>query len=213
MLNQDLEQRVAERTEELEAKTQALLRLNRELAQKNLELDAIVHTAPDIIFNRQPDGARDYISDRFYEYTDAPAGSAVGMGWWDYLHPDDQERSRQRWLECVQSGENYEVEYRLRGKNGDYRWFRARAVPIRDHVGAVIRWYGTCSDIHDSKLIEQSIRDNAAQLEKMVDERTIALQRLSVRLMTMQDEERLAHRPRHARRLRTGPRRGQDGLR
>ncbi|MGA2335956.1 MAG: PAS domain-containing protein [Terriglobales bacterium] len=189
-LNKELEQRVAERTDELETKAQALEALNRELAQKNLELDAIVHTAPDIIFSRQADGARDYISDRFYEYTGAVTGSAVGFGWWDYLHPDDQERSRQRWLDCIQSGENYEVEYRLRGKDGDYRWFRARAVPIRDHIGKVIRWYGTCSDIHDSKLVEQSIRDNAAELERMVDERTVALRRLSVRLMTMQDEER-----------------------
>jgi PAS domain S-box-containing protein len=189
-LNQELEQRVTERTEELEAKAQALLRLNRELAQKNLELDAIVHTAPDIIFSKQADGARDYVSDRFYEYTGAAAGSAVGMGWWDYLHPDDRERSRQRWLDCVQSGENYEVEYRLRGKDGDYRWFRTRSVPIRDHMGKVIRWYGTCSDIHDSKLVEQSMRDSAVELERMVDERTAALRRLSARLMTMQDEER-----------------------
>ena len=115
------------------AKAQALQALNRELAQKNQELDAIVHTAPDIIFSSQADGARDYISDRFYEYTGAVTGSAVGFGWWDYLHPDDQERSRQRWLDCIRSGENYEAEYRLRGKDGDYRWFRARAVPIRDH--------------------------------------------------------------------------------
>jgi PAS domain S-box-containing protein len=189
-LNQELERRVAERTQELETKAEALQGLNIELAQKNMELDAIVHTAPDIIFSRQPNGIRDYLSDRFYEYTGAPMGSAVGMGWWDYVHPDDRERSQQRWLECVQSGKNYEVEYRLRDKNGDYRWFRARAVPIRDHIGKVIRWYGTCSDIHDSKLVEHSIRDTAAELEKIVDERTAALQRLSVRLMTAQDEER-----------------------
>ena len=66
----------------------------------------------------------------------------------------------------------------------------SRAVPIRDDEGNVVKWYGTCSDIHDSKLLEQSIRDNAAELEKMVDDRTAALRRLSVRLMTMQDEER-----------------------
>jgi len=189
-LNQDLEQRVAERTQELETKAGALQGLNLELAQKNLELDAIVHTAPDIIFSRQPSGERDYISDRFYEFTGAPIGTAVGMGWWDYLHPDDRDQSHRRWLECVHSGQNYELEYRLRGKTGEYRWFRARAVPIRDHFGKVIRWYGTCSDIHDSKLLEHSIRDSAAQLEKMVDDRTAALRRLSVRLMTAQDEER-----------------------
>jgi PAS domain S-box-containing protein len=189
-LNRELEQRVAQRTEELESKAQALLELNLELAEKNLELDAIVHTAPDIIFSRHPDGARDYISDRFYEYTGAAPGSALGFGWWDYLHPDDQERSLQRWLDCVQSGENYEVEYRLRGKSGDYRWFRARAVPIRDHSGRIVRWYGTCSDIHDSKRLEQSMRDNAIELEKMVDKRTDELRRLSVRLMSAQDQER-----------------------
>jgi PAS domain S-box-containing protein len=189
-LNQQLEQRVAERTQELETKAGALLQLNRELAQKNLELDAIVHTAPDIIFSRQADGARDYISDRFYEYTGAAAGSAIGFAWWDYVHPDDKERGQQRWLESVRSGENYEAEYRLRGKDGAYRWFRARAVPIRDDNGRVVKWYGTCSDIHDSKVLEQSIRDSAIELEKMVDERTAALRRLSARLMTMQDQER-----------------------
>jgi PAS domain S-box-containing protein len=189
-LNRELEQRVAERTDELEAKARVLIQLNLDLAEKNLELDAIVHTAPDIIFSRQADGTRDYLSDRFYEYTGAAAGSAVGYGWWEYVHPEDKERSQGRWMECVQSGKNYEVEYRLRGGNGDYRWFRARAVPIRDPEGKIIKWYGTCSDIHDSKLVEQSMRDNAIELERMVDERTAALRRLSVRLMTTQDEER-----------------------
>jgi PAS domain S-box-containing protein len=189
-LNRELEQRVGERTQELEAKARALLRLNLELGEKNMELDAIVHTAPDIIFSRQADGSRDYISDRFYEYTGAAPGSATGFGWWNYVHTEDRERSQQRWLECVQSGQNYEVEYRLRGGNGDYRWFRARAVPIRNPEGKIIKWYGTCSDIHDSKLVEQSIRNNAIELERMVDERTAALRRLSVRVMTAQDEER-----------------------
>jgi PAS domain S-box-containing protein len=189
-LNQELEQRVAHRTQELETKAEALQELNLELGQKNLELDAIVHTAPDIIFSRQPNGERDYISFRFYEYTGAPEASAVGTAWWDFVHPDDREQSQKRWLDCVQSGENYEAEYRMRGKDGAYRWFRARAVPIRDQVRRIIRWYGTCSDIHDSKLLEQSIRDNAAELEKMVDERTAELRRLSARLMTAQDEER-----------------------
>jgi PAS domain S-box-containing protein len=189
-LNQELERRVAERTEELESKAQALLLLNRELANKHQELDAIVRTAPDIIFSKQQDGARDYISDRFYEFTGADPDTAIGLGWWDYVHPDDRERSLQGWVDSNHSKTNYEAEYRVRGRDGEYRWFRSRAVPIRDDEGNVIKWYGTCSDIHDSKLLEQSIRDNAAELEKMVDERTAALRRLSVRLMSMQDEER-----------------------
>ena len=189
-LNVELEQRVVDRTQELEHKAVALEQLNRDLAQKNQELDAIVHTAPDIIFSRQSDSTRDYISSRFYEYTGAPLGSAVGVGWLEYVHADDRERSMEHWLRCVQSGEAYETEYRLRGADGRYRWFRARAVPLRDPQGVIVKWYGTCSDIHDSKLLEQSIRENAVELERMVDLRTIELRRLSSRLMTMQDEER-----------------------
>ena len=189
-LNNELEQRVADRTLELEQKTLVLQQLNGDLAQRNQELDAIVQTAPDIIFSRKADGARDYISSRFYEYTGAAPGSAVGFAWMEYLHPEDKERSLAEWMECVRSGETYESEYRILGSHGQYRWFRARAVPLQDEGGGIVKWYGTCSDIHDSKLLEQSIRDSAIELERMVDVRTAELRRLSSRLMTLQDEER-----------------------
>src|SRR6201997_4792674 len=90
----------------------------------------------------------------------------------------------------VESGESYEGTYRMRGADSQYRWFRARAVPLRDSHGTIVKWYGTCSDIHDSKLLEQSIRENAIELERMVESRPAALRRLSNRMMTMQDEER-----------------------
>jgi PAS domain S-box-containing protein len=189
-LNSELEKRVAERTKELEQKALDLQKLNSDLAQKNQELDAIVQTAPDIIFSRQADGSRDYISGRFYDFTGAQPGSAVGLGWMEYVHPDDKPSTLEQWLRCVQSGVAYESEYRIRGADGQYRWFRARAVPLRSPEGGILKWYGTCSDIHDSKQLEQSIRDNAIELERLVDSRTAELRRLSGRLMTMQDEER-----------------------
>jgi PAS domain S-box-containing protein len=189
-LNNELEERVADRTLELEKKAVALQQLNFDLGQKNQELDAIVQTAPDIIFSRQADGTRDYISGRFYEYTGAAAGTGTGFGWLEYVHSEDKERSLAQWMRCVQSGESYESEYRLRSADRQYRWFRARAVPLRDLEGGIVKWYGTCSDIHDSKLLEQSIRDSAIELERMVDLRTAELRRLSSRLMTLQDEER-----------------------
>ena len=189
-LNNELELRVADRTLELEQKAVALQQLNNDLAQKNQELDAIVHTAPDIIFSRKADGTRDYISGRFYDYTGAAPGTAIGFGWMEYLHPEDKDRSLSEWMRCVESGEGYESEYRIRGADQQYRWFRARAVPLRDPAGNILKWYGTCSDIHDSKMLEQSIRNSAVELERMVDLRTVELRRLSGRLMTMQDEER-----------------------
>lgn len=194
-LNSELEQRVVERTSELQQKALALHKSNRDLAQRNQELDAIVQTAPDIIFSRNPDGSRDYLSSRFYEYTGAPPDSALGFGWLEYVHPDDRQQSHESWMHCVQSGESYDSVYRIRGADSQYRWFRARAVPLRDSHGNIVKWYGTCSDIHDSKMLEQSIRENAVELERMVENRTAALRRLSNRMMTMQDEERrrIAH--------------------
>jgi len=189
-LNRELELRVLERTEELAGKAELLLQLNVELVGKNQELDAIIHTAPDIIFSRKADGSRDYISDRFYDFTGAPPGSATGFGWLDYVYPEDKHKAMGDWIRCVESGANYEAEYRLKSKDGTHRWFRARALPIRDPEGNILKWYGTCSDIHDSKLLEQRFRDNAAELERMVDRRTDELRRLSIRLMTMQDQER-----------------------
>lgn len=189
-LNVELEKRVGERTSELEQKALALEKANHDLALKNQELDAILHTAPDIIFSRQPDGARDYLSNRFYDYTGAPTSSGAGFGWLDFVHPEDKEQSLAQWMRCVETGEAYDSEYRLRSAAGEYRWFRARAVPLRNLRGEIVRWYGSCSDIHDSKLLEKSIRESAIELERLVDSRTAELRRLSGRLMTMQDEER-----------------------
>ncbi len=88
-LNRELEQRVAERTQELETKAEALQQLNRTLTQKNQELDAIMRTAPDVIFSSRAEGYRDYLSERFYEYTGAEEGSATGFAWMEYVHPED----------------------------------------------------------------------------------------------------------------------------
>jgi PAS domain S-box-containing protein len=188
-LNRDLERRVFQRTEELAAKAELLLQLNFELVGKNQELDAIISTAPDVIFSSRGDERYEYVSERFHEYT-GTAALGKSVNWLDYVHPEDVERSKQGWVQSIAAGGNYESEYRLRSKDGAYRWFRSRALPIRDPGGKIVKWYGTCSDIHDSKLLEQSIRDNAIELEKMVDRRTDELRRLSVRLMTAQDHER-----------------------
>ena len=188
-LNRELERRVEERTKELADRSRVLQTVNIQLMHRNQELDAIFRTAPDIIFSRQADGSRDYISPRFYDYTGTASGSATGEAWEEYLHPEDKARVLDVWAHSVESGENYEVEYRLRAKDKTYRWFRARAVPIKSEDGKIVKWYGTCSDIQDSKVLEQSIRDSATELEKMVDSRTAELRRLSVRLMTLQDQE------------------------
>ncbi len=82
-----------------------------------------------------------------------PPGSTDGEGWNGMFHPDDRERAWTLWRRSLESGEPYEIEYRLRHASGQYRWTLGRALPIRDADGGIIRWMGTCTDIHEQKLM------------------------------------------------------------
>jgi len=107
---------------------------------------------PQMVWSTRPDGFHDYYNARWYEFTGVPAGSTDGEGWNGMFHPDDQERAWARWRHSLETGEPYEIEYRLRHRSGDYRWTLGRALPVRDGRNAIVRWIGTCTDIHDAKM-------------------------------------------------------------
>lgn len=117
--------------------------------------EAIVNSIDQLIWSARPDGNHDYYNSRWYEYTGVPEGSTDGEGWNGMFHPDDQERAWARWLESLDSGTPYHIEYRLRHRSGQYRWVIGRAQPVRDAHGRIHRWYGTCTDIHDLKMAEE----------------------------------------------------------
>jgi PAS domain S-box-containing protein len=106
---------------------------------------------PQMVWSTQPDGFHDYYNARWYEFTGMPEGSTDGEAWNGMFHPEDQERAWARWRLSLASGEPYEIEYRLRHRDGDYRWVLGRALPMRDDSGTITRWFGTCTDIHDHK--------------------------------------------------------------
>ncbi|MDI1294811.1 MAG: PAS domain-containing protein [bacterium] len=113
----------------------------------------LADTMPQMVWSTLPDGYHDYYNARWYDYTGVPAGSTDGEGWNDMFHPEDQPLAWERWRHSLETGEPYEIEYRLRHHSGSYRWTLGRALPIRDMGGAVIRWIGTCTDIHEQKLM------------------------------------------------------------
>jgi len=131
----------------------------RALAESEARFRAITNAMPQMVWSTRPDGFHDYYNDQWYAFTGVPPGSTDGEGWNDMFHPDDQEAAWARWRHCLATGEPYEIEYRLRHHSGGYRWVLGRALPVRDAQGAIGRWMGTCTDIHEHKLTEDALRE------------------------------------------------------
>ncbi|WP_240232953.1 PAS domain-containing sensor histidine kinase [Devosia lacusdianchii] len=127
-------------------------RTSEALAESELRFRTLADTMPQMVWSTLPDGYHDYYNARWYEFTGVPAGSTDGEGWNDMFHPEDQQRAWEVWKHSLATGEPYHIEYRLKHHTGTYRWTLGLALPIRDAAGHIIRWFGTCTDIHEAKL-------------------------------------------------------------
>jgi PAS domain S-box-containing protein len=118
----------------------------------------LADSMPQIVWEADPEGHFDYYNRRWYQYTGRPEGITGDASWTDVVHPDDQKECLARWHSAVESGDAYEIEYRLREKDGSYHWFLRRAVPVRDLRGRIRRWFGTCTNIDGVKHTEEVLR-------------------------------------------------------
>lgn len=119
---------------------------------------------PQIVWAARPDGRFDYYNRRWYEFTGRPEGMGGDATWADVVHPDDQKEGLERWHSAIASGDAYEIEYRLKRNDGDYRWVLTRALPVRDRAGTITRWFGTCTDIDARKQTEDQLRSSTVML-------------------------------------------------
>ncbi len=94
---------------------------------------------------------------RWFEYTGTTLEEMQGWGWEKVHHPDEVERVKKKFKRHIESGEPWEDTFPLRSKEGEYRWFLSRALPIRDESGKVLRWFGTNTDITDRKESEKAL--------------------------------------------------------
>ncbi len=137
-------------------------RAQEKLAESEAKFRAIADSMPQMVWSTLPDGYHDYYNARWYEFTGVPAGSTDGEGWNGMFHPEDQDRAWAAWRHSLETGEPYQIEYRLRHHSGEYRWTLGRAMPLRDPLGRIVRWFGTCTDIHETKLAAEE-REIVAQ--------------------------------------------------
>ncbi len=132
------------------------------LFESELRFRTLADAMPQMVWSTLPNGFHDYYNARWYEFTGMPEGSTDGEGWNEMFHPDDRDRAWSEWRRSLETGDLYEIEYRLRHHTGEYRWTLGRALPIRDAEGQILRWIGTCTDIHESRLAAEE-RELVAQ--------------------------------------------------
>jgi PAS domain S-box-containing protein len=129
---------------------------NEEILRENTaRFRQLADAMPQIVFAATPDGNVDYFNRKWYAYTGLPEGS-VGNESWQQVHEESEsQRVLDTWAQSLRTGRPFEIEYRLRRADGVFRWHLGRALPVRDDNGNIVRWFGTNTDIHDSKLLQE----------------------------------------------------------
>ncbi|MCC5627939.1 response regulator [Nostoc sphaeroides CHAB 2801] len=169
-----LEEMVAVRTNEI-------TKTNEQLQQEILERQRILEilrqseeryrylaeAIPQLVWTTNPNGECDFFNQNWCEYTGLTLEQSLGSGWLAALHPDDIQNADEVWSNAVKNSTIYNNEYRFkRASDGSYRWQLARGLPLKDEQGIVVKWFGTCTDIHEQKQILEE-RAHLLELEQI----------------------------------------------
>ena len=139
-------------------------RAEQALLVSEQSLSLIINTMPVLAWSTRAEGKADFFNQRWLDYTGLSLDEARDWGWAKVIHPDDLVLVNEYWRAHIVSGEAGEIEARLRRQDGVYRWFLFRANPLRGQSGAVVKWYGTNTDIDDRKRAEEELTMARAEL-------------------------------------------------
>src|SRR3989442_2256314 len=124
----------------------------------------VIDTIPMMAWTALPNGSVDFVSRSWLEYTGFSMEDCLDAGLSTVAHPEDLDRTAQKWQAALATGEPYECEVRTRTASGSSRWCLSRAVPLRDEVGKIVKWYGTNTDIDERKKAEEKLQESEAYL-------------------------------------------------
>jgi PAS domain S-box-containing protein len=142
---------------------QAEQRTREELHQREQQYRLLADHIPHLVWAARADGTIDYLNPQAIEYTGLALRDSLAESFARVIHPDDLARIMNIWADGLRNQKPQATELRLRRADGEYRWHLTRQVGVRDAEGALICWFGTCTDIHDQRLLEEQYR----QAQKM----------------------------------------------
>jgi hypothetical protein len=154
-------------------------RVEEQLRASEERLRFMAESMPQMIFTVAPDGQLTYFNPQWQQYTGIPVEELKRnpQARRDMVHPDDLQGARDIWKNAFETGSPLEYEYRLRRKDGEYRWFISRVVPMKNDMGDIVMWIGSSTDIHDMK--------QATERRHELEVRTAALTEQRAQLMAL----------------------------
>jgi PAS domain S-box-containing protein len=140
-------------------------------------LRLVIDTIPGFVWSARPDGAIEFLNQRGLDYMGFSLEQIREWNWTDtnIIHPADLPGLFETWRAIVASGQPGEIQARLRGFDGEYRWFLFRAVPLYDALGNLVKWYGQATDIDDRKWAEALLAGEKRLLEMVAKGHSLSL--------------------------------------
>ncbi len=127
----------------------------------------LADSMPQIVVTAQADGTIDYFNERWYEFAGLDRSLGGDEAWRQVIHQDDRERFDDAWAASVNSGQPFNLEYRLwERKENRWRWFIGRSVAVRDSAGQIVKWFGTATDFGEQESTEEELRRANQDLEQ-----------------------------------------------
>jgi len=141
-------------------------------SQSESKFRVLADSMPQMVWSASSAGVCDYFNARWYEFTGVRIGSADGDAWSLLIHPGDRTATMAAWGECLANGAPLHTEFRLRHRDGSYRWVLGRAQAERNDADEITQWYGTFTDIEELVQARQVLKRSNDELEEAVRART-----------------------------------------
>lgn len=145
------------------------------LREREAHLRSLLELHPVIPFSFAPDGSLADISARLGQMTGLPGDLRHVDGWWAAIHPDDRRDLERRWRVASVRGDPIDADHRLRGLDGQWHWFRVRAVARRNAQGAIERWFGLLEDVHERRTAVEKLRESEARFRAFADDAPVMI--------------------------------------
>ncbi|MDB5271030.1 MAG: hypothetical protein JWP58_4070 [Hymenobacter sp.] len=146
-----------------------LRNLQTQLAASEEEQRIQAESIPQQVWTARPDGTVDFYNHRTAAYVGEPMEKDGAAHWLSFVHPDDRAHMQERWQAAIASQRYYEAEFRLRRYDGQYRWFLGQAQARRTPGGHILKWYGTNTDVHQQRLLQEQVLASQARFQQLME--------------------------------------------